>query len=138
MGLQREVHGLGEDKDGAILPGEELAQLLPRQGVAFLGRDEFKDARIANTLAHGGYQRRLAEDLAARAAGIAATVEEIAELVGDAADRAARVLRERVRALGPTNHPHHGKQAEGGAAIEALQHASGAARSKGRVNLIKR
>ena len=46
--------------------------------------------------------------------------------------------RERLRALGPTNHLHHGTQAEGGAAIEALQHASGAARSKGRVNLIKR
>ena len=46
--------------------------------------------------------------------------------------------RERLRALGPTNHLHHGKQAEGGAAIEALQHASGAARSTGRINLIKR
>jgi hypothetical protein len=46
--------------------------------------------------------------------------------------------RERIRALGPTNHPMHGKQAEGGAAVEALQHASGAARSTGRVNLIKR
>jgi hypothetical protein len=40
--------------------------------------------------------------------------------------------------LGPTNHLGHGKQAEGGAMIEALQHASGAARSTGRVNLIKR
>ena len=46
--------------------------------------------------------------------------------------------RERIRALGPTNHLHHGKQAEGGAAIAALQHAHGAARSTGRVNLIKR
>lgn len=46
--------------------------------------------------------------------------------------------RERIRALGPTNHPSHGKQAEGGVEIEALQHASGAARSTGRVNLIKR
>lgn len=46
--------------------------------------------------------------------------------------------RERIRALGPTNHPHHGKQAEGGAVVEALQHAHGAARSTGRVNLIKR
>ena len=46
--------------------------------------------------------------------------------------------RERIRALGPTNHLHHGKQAEGGEMIEALQHASGAARSTGRVNLIKR
>ena len=46
--------------------------------------------------------------------------------------------RERIRALGPTNHPQHGKQAEGGSTIEALQHAHGAARSSGRVNLIKR
>jgi hypothetical protein len=46
--------------------------------------------------------------------------------------------RERVRALGPTNHPHHGKQASGGADIEALKHASGAARSTGRLDLIKR
>ena len=46
--------------------------------------------------------------------------------------------RERIRALGPPNHPAHGKQAEGGAAIEALMHATGASRSRGRVNLIKR
>jgi hypothetical protein len=46
--------------------------------------------------------------------------------------------RERVRALGPTNKPDHGKQAEGGADIEVLAHAVGAARSKGRVDLIKR
>ena len=46
--------------------------------------------------------------------------------------------RERIRALGPSNHLHHGKQAVGGAVIEALQHAHGAARSTGRVNLIKR
>jgi hypothetical protein len=32
--------------------------------------------------------------------------------------------RERMRALGPTNEPTHGKQAEGGAVIEALRHAS--------------
>ena len=46
--------------------------------------------------------------------------------------------RERVRAMGPTNKPDHGKQAEGGAAIDAIANASGAARSTGRVNLIKR
>ena len=46
--------------------------------------------------------------------------------------------RERLRALGPTNHHDHGKQSEGGAVVEALMHASGAARSKGRVDLIKR
>jgi len=46
--------------------------------------------------------------------------------------------RERLRALGPTNHHEHGKQAEGGEAVEALLHATGAARSKGRVDLIRR
>ncbi|HEX2562026.1 DUF2849 domain-containing protein [Phenylobacterium sp.] len=46
--------------------------------------------------------------------------------------------RERIRALGPSNHMQHGKQAEGGDVVEALLHASGAARSTGRVNLIKR
>ena len=46
--------------------------------------------------------------------------------------------RERLRALGPTNKLEHGKQAEGGAMIDALAHAHGAARSTGRVNLIKR
>ncbi len=46
--------------------------------------------------------------------------------------------RERLRALGPTNVPTHGKQAEGGPAIEALLAATGAARSTGRVALIRR
>ncbi|MCC7268831.1 MAG: DUF2849 domain-containing protein [Caulobacteraceae bacterium] len=46
--------------------------------------------------------------------------------------------RERLRALGPTNPRQHGKQAEGGKVIAALAQASGAARSTGRVNLIKR
>jgi hypothetical protein len=46
--------------------------------------------------------------------------------------------RERVRALGPTNKPEHGKKTEGGEAIEALLHAHGAARSKGRLDKIRR
>ena len=46
--------------------------------------------------------------------------------------------RERVRALGPTNKPEHGKKTEGGEDIDALLHAHGAARSKGRVELIRR
>jgi len=46
--------------------------------------------------------------------------------------------RERVRALGPTIHPDMGKQTEGGAVIDAIAHASGAARSAGRIKLIKR
>jgi len=46
--------------------------------------------------------------------------------------------RERLRALGPTNRTDHGKQAEGGADVERLAHAAGAARSAGRLDLIKR
>ncbi len=46
-------------------------------------------------------------------------------------------FRERVKATGPQNHPQHGKQAEGGADIDAIRHAEGASRSAGRHNLIK-
>lgn len=46
--------------------------------------------------------------------------------------------RERLRALGPTNELTHGKQAIGGAAIAALSAAAGAARSTGRLDLIRR
>jgi hypothetical protein len=46
--------------------------------------------------------------------------------------------RERLRALGPTNKRDHGKQAVGGADVDLLNRAHGAARSSGRVNLIKR
>ena len=47
-------------------------------------------------------------------------------------------FRERLRALGPTNHPQHGKQADGDADVEALVAATFVARSAGRVKLIKR
>lgn len=46
--------------------------------------------------------------------------------------------RERIRALGPTDHLELGKQALGGVVVEAIQHAEGAARSTGRLSLIKR
>ena len=46
--------------------------------------------------------------------------------------------RERIRALGPPVHPDFGKQAEGGAAIEAIANATGGARSTGRLSLIRR
>ena len=36
------------------------------------------------------------------------------------------------------DEPTHGKQAVGGEVIEALRHAAGAARSTGRVDLIRR
>ena len=47
-------------------------------------------------------------------------------------------FRERVRALGPTNKPEHGKKTEGGEAIEALLHAHGVGRSIGRIDKIRR
>jgi sulfite reductase (NADPH) hemoprotein beta-component len=46
--------------------------------------------------------------------------------------------RERLRALGPTNTPEHGKQAAGGHDVELIAKAVGVARSGGRINLIKR
>jgi len=46
--------------------------------------------------------------------------------------------RERVRALGPSNRRDHGKQAVGGPEVDLLNRAHGAARSSGRVNLIRR
>lgn len=47
-------------------------------------------------------------------------------------------FRERLRALGPSNHPQHGKQADGDADVDALRAVTGSARSTGRVKLIKR
>ncbi|HEY3888624.1 MAG TPA: DUF2849 domain-containing protein [Caulobacteraceae bacterium] len=52
---------------------------------------------------------------------------------------APAAYRERLRALGPTNTPQHGKQADGGDDIAALNHATVHARaSGGRAKLIKR
>ena len=59
------------------------------------------------------------------------------DLVESAGLWAPLSYRERIRALGPTNL-NHGKQTAGGAVVTALQHAHGGARSKGRVDLIKR
>jgi hypothetical protein len=60
---------------------------------------------------------------------------DVAEVEGGVAPVS---YRERLRALGPTNKLDHGKQAAGGADIALLAHAHGAARSKGRVDLIRR
>jgi hypothetical protein len=46
--------------------------------------------------------------------------------------------RERVRALGPTIHPDIGKQAEGGAVVQAMRAYVGGTRSSGRLSLISR
>jgi hypothetical protein len=47
--------------------------------------------------------------------------------------------RERIRALGPTTHLDHGKQAQGGAGVAAIAaHAGAGVRSSGRLGLIRR
>ena len=47
--------------------------------------------------------------------------------------------RERIRALGPSTHLDHGKQAQGGAGVEAIAaHAGAGVRSSGRLGLIRR
>ena len=101
--------------------------------------------------AHGRWVERFGEaelfvdETAAEAAEAAGknqptvVVEPYLIEVADASDGAAPVAyRERLRALGPTNTPQHGKQALGGHDIDVIAHASGVARSGGRTNLIKR
>jgi hypothetical protein len=84
------------------------------------------------------------DDPAAKAEGAARSQPTIVidpyliDLVDSGGFWAPVSYRERIRALGPTNHESHGKQAEGGGAVEALRQAHGAARSSGRVNLIRR
>lgn len=63
---------------------------------------------------------------------------DVAPIAEDADPVAPVSYRERLRALGPSNKPGHGKQAAGGREIERLAGARGAARSAGRVNLIRR
>ena len=79
-----------------------------------------------------------AEAEAASQGGWAGTAPYLIDLQPTADGPVPVSYRERLRALGPTNLPQHGKQAEGGADIEALVRATGAARSTGRLSLIKR
>ncbi|HUZ14475.1 MAG TPA: DUF2849 domain-containing protein [Caulobacteraceae bacterium] len=104
----------------------------------FLGREGGWVERFA--------EARLFEDEAAAMAAEAHAKTELTrvvdpyliEVIAADAGHAPLSFRERVRALGPTNKPEHGKKTEGGEAIEALLHAHGAARSKGRIDLIRR
>ena len=79
-----------------------------------------------------------AETEAAAQGGWAGTAPYLIDLQDSPEGPVPVSYRERLRALGPTNLPQHGKQAEGGADIEALVRATGAARSTGRLSLIKR
>ncbi len=91
-------------------------------------------------------QARLFDDNAAAESAEAQAKSQITQLVDAYLIEVAAVdggaapvsYRERVRAMGPTNKLDHGKQAAGGADIAVLAHAHGAARSKGRVDLIRR
>ena len=47
-------------------------------------------------------------------------------------------FRERIRALGPTVREDLGPQTEGGPVVEALRHSHAAARSSGRLGLIRK
>ncbi len=102
----------------------------------------WKDGRWVARFAEAQLFAEAAEAETAEAAAKAAqtvVVDPYLIVVVQAGDIWAPVsFRERIRCLGPSNHPQHGKQADGGADIEALAHAAGAARSTGRVNLIKR
>jgi len=81
-----------------------------------------------------------AEDAEGRAKSEVTVVVEpyLIDVVETDEGAAPIAYRERLRALGPTNTPQHGKQALGGRDIEVIAHASGVARSGGRLNLIKR
>jgi hypothetical protein len=46
--------------------------------------------------------------------------------------------RERLRALGPTNEPNHGKQAAGGPEIAALTKATAGGHTTGRIDLLRK
>jgi sulfite reductase (NADPH) hemoprotein beta-component len=88
---------------------------------------------------------RFAEDADADAALAAAEAQPqvaVAAYLIDVEDAGGQWVpvsyRERLRALGPSNTPQHGKQADGDADVEALTASHSAARSTGRVKLIKR
>ena len=107
-------------KTGAWVEGFGEAQLF----------DETQDAEVEAVVAKGKAQPTVIVD---------PYPIDLAPVPGSVGGGLAPVsYRERLRALGPTNEPGHGKQAEGGAGIEALLAATGAARSTGRVDLIRR
>jgi hypothetical protein len=102
----------------------------------------WKDGRWVERFAEATIFEDDDKALEAEAAGKSQLTVVVAPYLIDLVDSEGRwaplSYRERLRALGPTNHPQHGKQAAGGEDIAALHHAHGAARSTGRVALIKR
>ena len=94
--------------------------------------------RFADAQLFDGDDAALAAEAAAKAQQTIVVDPYLIDVIESEGLWAPLSFRERIRALGPSNHPQHGKQALGGADIAALQHAHGAARSTGRVALIKR
>ena len=98
--------------------------------------ERFADAHLFDD----GADANAAEDAEARAKGLITELVDPYLIDVTAVDGGVVPVsyRERLRALGPTNKIDHGKQASGGADIALLATAHGAARSKGRVDLIRR
>ena len=116
---------------------------------AALTASDLRDGEVV-FWARGRWVRRFAEAelFEARETGEAALAEAKAqatvvvapyliEVVGEDGGPVPTSYRERVRALGPTVHPDMGKQAEGGAVVQALRAHAGGARSSGRLGLIR-
>jgi hypothetical protein len=115
------------------LTGNKLAD-----GEAVFWKDGRWVARFADATIFDDDAKALEAEASAKAQGTVVVDPYLIDLVDSEGLWAPLSFRERIRALGPSNHPQHGKQAEGGEDIAALQHAHGAARSTGRVALIKR
>jgi hypothetical protein len=115
------------------LTGNRLAD-----GEAVFWKDGRWVERFAEATLFADEEAALAAEGAAKAQVTIVVDPYLIDLIESEGLWAPLSYRERVRALGPTNHPQHGKQATGGEDIEALKHAHGAARSTGRVALIKR
>lgn len=107
-------------------------------GEAVFWRDGRWVERFADAQLFDGQEEAETAEAAAKSVQTVVVDPYLIDVIEAGGARAPLSYRERIRCLGPTNHPQHGKQAQGGADIEALVHAEGAARSTGRVNLIKR
>jgi len=112
--------------------------LLDDGEAVFLGHDGQWAARFADAELFDDDDAALAAEAHAKTQITVVVDPYLIDVVPSEHGFAPLSYRERVRALGPTNKPEHGKKTEGGEAIEALLHAHGAARSTGRLDKIKR
>ena len=112
--------------------------LLDDGEAVFLGHDGQWAARFADAELFDDEDAALAAEAHAKTQITLVVDPYLIDVIPSEHGYAPLSYRERVRALGPTNKPEHGKKTEGGEAIDALLHAHGAARSKGRLDKIKR